>query len=88
MSLEALLDDPEAMECVRLLVDRGFSPVQVYAAMKAPAPLPAEEQEQVMLFPGGSKTSFRCECGCNVFTRFAKLRYRCNSCEATYTGGA
>ena len=51
MSLEALLDDPEAMECVRLLVDRGFSPVQVYAAMKAPAPLPAEEQEQVMLFP-------------------------------------
>ena len=35
MSLEALLDDPEAMECVRLLVDRGFSTVQVYAAMKA-----------------------------------------------------
>lgn len=38
-----------------------------------------------MLFIGGSKTSFRCDCGGNVFKQFERNRFRCNSCGATYT---
>jgi hypothetical protein len=30
--------------------------------------------------------SFRCACGCNVFKEFAPLRYRCNGCQATFSG--
>jgi hypothetical protein len=32
--------------------------------------------------------SFRCDCGGNLFRKFKhqKLRYKCNSCGATYTG--
>jgi hypothetical protein len=41
--------------------------------------------EQVMCFVGGSKRSFYCSCGCNVFTKFEYNRYRCNSCKETYT---
>ncbi len=40
--------------------------------------------EQVMPKVGGK--SFRCECGCNVFTIIDKLKYECNSCEARYVG--
>lgn len=50
---------------------------------------------QSMLYLSGSKRAFRCDnsdgrhaCGGNVFTRHAEnsLRYRCNSCGATYAG--
>jgi len=44
------------------------------------------EQTQRMLFLSGSKTSFRCTCGCNVFTQLSELKYRCNGCAATHTG--
>lgn len=39
----------------------------------------------VMVYVGGSKTSFRCTCGCNVFTPCGDHKYRCNSCETIYT---
>lgn len=47
---------------------------------------PIELNEQKMIYLNGSKTSFRCVCGANVFTKFQHKRYRCNSCDATYTG--
>lgn len=37
-----------------------------------------------MLYINGNTKSFRCDCGCNVFRKFAEHRYRCNSCEQTY----
>ena len=48
-----------------------------------------------MLFIGGSKTSFKCdardECGhlcrANCFKKIGHMRYKCNGCGATYTGG-
>ncbi len=30
--------------------------------------------------------SFRCECGCNVFTEYTPLHYKCNACNAKYKG--
>jgi hypothetical protein len=27
---------------------------------------------------------FYCSCGCNVFTKYDKEKYRCNSCETCY----
>lgn len=43
-----------------------------------------------MLYVGGSKRSFRCECGCNVFRKTAEtaesVKYKCNSCGETYSG--
>ena len=39
-----------------------------------------------MIYLNGSKNSFRCECGANVFTQINALRYRCNGCKAIYTG--
>lgn len=55
------------------------------------------DQENVMVFLGGSKQSFRCDaptdygrgkCGGNVFRRIGENppRYECNSCGTTYTG--
>ena len=43
--------------------------------------------DQVMLYLQGSKTSFRCDCTCNVFTKLSPDRYRCNSCRTVYQGG-
>ena len=43
-----------------------------------------DEARQVM--PRVDGVSFRCECGCNVFTEIGTKRYRCNSCDATYQG--
>lgn len=47
-----------------------------------------------MLYVGGSKTSFRCECGCNIFHSFKvrkglhrEERYECNACGQVYAGG-
>ncbi len=42
------------------------------------------QAEQVM--PRVNGKPFKCDCGCNVFTKTEPLKYRCNSCEATYTG--
>ena len=28
---------------------------------------------------------YRCECGCNVFTEIDFKKFKCNSCEATYS---
>lgn len=40
--------------------------------------------EQVMPKVGGK--SFRCDCGCNVFTKIGEYRYRCNACRTAYQG--
>lgn len=42
----------------------------------------------VMVYLPGSKTSFRCECGCNVFHKKDKdeNRFICNACYAEYVG--
>ena len=40
--------------------------------------------EQVMPKVGGK--SFRCDCGCNVFTKIGVYRYKCNACRAIYQG--
>ncbi len=46
------------------------------------------DDEDVMLYPGARRQSFRCECGSNVFRKSldVPLHYRCNGCSATYTG--
>jgi hypothetical protein len=51
--------------------------------------IPAEEYEEpepVMLYVGGSKVAFRCDCGANVFTRLPDGAYRCNGCLTAYHG--
>lgn len=46
-----------------------------------------QRREDIMIFLNGSKTSFRCECGCNVFTKKPNNnKYVCNSCDTKYTG--
>lgn len=46
-----------------------------------------QNARDVMLYVGGSKRSFHCDCGCNVFRRIGETnRYRCNSCAAVYVG--
>jgi hypothetical protein len=59
---------------------------------------PASDDNAHMLYIGGSKTSFRCnntdghrpgyKCGCNVFKKIGDMQYKCNGCDATYTGEA
>lgn len=34
----------------------------------------------------GSKKSFRCSCGANVFTRYGDTKFVCNGCQAHYIG--
>ena len=74
-----------------------------YGAMSMPdtshirqvPPVESDLGETQMLFIGGSKTSFKCdardECGhlcrANCFKKIGHMRYKCNSCGATYTGG-
>ncbi len=48
--------------------------------------IPGFEPEQTMIKLSGSSGSFRCECGCNVFTKDGPSHYMCNSCNAGYTG--
>lgn len=43
------------------------------------------ERRNTMLYVGGSKTSFYCECGCNVFGKIGVNQYECNSCGAWYS---
>jgi len=38
------------------------------------------------VMPRVNGKSFRCECGCNVFKEVQPLRFKCNSCSATYSG--
>lgn len=46
---------------------------------------------QSLLYVGGNKTAFRCECGCNVFHRVTdserpgKVIYKCNACGMWYS---
>lgn len=43
--------------------------------------------EQVTIRIGGKP--YRCDCGCNVFTKLPGppfLRFECNGCHARYTG--
>lgn len=45
--------------------------------------------ENFMLYVDGSELSFRCDCGGNVFQKVVagkKPKFRCNSCDAVYTG--
>lgn len=61
-------------------------------ARMSPAPAPAEGEgipptgpargSQTMLTVGGSP--FKCQCGCNVFTRIGTDKYRCNGCQSEY----
>jgi len=47
------------------------------------------QEKSVMLYVGGSKTAFRCECGCNVMhkeTDDKGLYYICNGCSNEYRG--
>jgi hypothetical protein len=46
----------------------------------------SEKPEQKMLYVDGSKKPFRCSCGCNVFTEYKHLRYKCNGCKEVYSG--
>lgn len=59
------------------------------------AALDAERAREETMQPGdkmvyldGSRTAFRCTCGCNVFRKpvGAPNKYVCNSCKARYTG--
>ena len=50
------------------------------------APVATAPSPDKMLYVGGSKTSFRCDCGCNVFREIRPRTYRCNSCSALYRG--
>lgn len=45
------------------------------------------EVKQYMLYVGGAKTSFHCECGCNVFHHPEEKPtvYECNACRRWYT---
>lgn len=40
----------------------------------------------VMIYLAGSKQSFRCECGCNVFTTYENGQIACNACPNIYEG--
>jgi hypothetical protein len=43
--------------------------------------------KQMMLYLGGSKTSYRCpDCGANVFTKIEEGRFICNGCQARWRG--
>ena len=47
------------------------------------------QQNSTMLYVDGSKTAFRCACGCNVFQRIVedgRDKFECNSCHDTYIG--
>lgn len=47
---------------------------------------PYSAPEAAMVFLNGSKQSFRCHCGCNVFTTRPNSQYVCNACEELYQG--
>lgn len=54
-----------------------------------------KEEIQVIIYLNGRENgSFHCdyrgedfvgECGCNVFTKLSKNKYKCNSCKSIYT---
>ena len=46
--------------------------------------MPKTDKKFVM--PRVNGKTFRCECGCNVFTEIGPLKYRCNGCRALYQG--
>jgi hypothetical protein len=60
--------------------------VQVFAIMPASSDEDDPTPSDLMVYLEGSKQSFRCPCGCNVFRAIGEHQYRCNSCLETYTG--
>jgi hypothetical protein len=44
------------------------------------------QENSTMLFVGGSRESYRCDCGANVFTKLGGQRYRCNGCKVSFSG--
>jgi hypothetical protein len=85
-------DDETPLECQVVRHDNGliFGTTEVDAALFGAdnetdeLKLDDEGREQVM--PKVNGVSFRCRCGCNVFTKVDELRYSCNGCEALYLG--
>jgi len=45
-----------------------------------------KDTKNIMIYMNVSKRSFRCDCSCNVFTKIGTFKYKCNSCDAVYTG--
>jgi hypothetical protein len=45
------------------------------------------QQNSCLLYIAGSKTAFRCECGCNVFYRIPgeNKKFECNGCRNVYS---
>lgn len=68
-------DDPERPEWCPL----EGAPVTIRLREDAETPEPEQSMPRVNGKP------FRCECGCNVFTRRGN-RYTCNGCGANYRG--
>lgn len=42
--------------------------------------------KDVMVYLPNQKYSFRCDCGCNVFRKIKKNKYKCNACEMIWVG--
>ena len=64
---------------------------RLLAGLGRPSPVPRISSEEilargtaVMLFIGGRKSSFRCICSANVFSKLSNTRYRCNGCHREY----
>jgi hypothetical protein len=45
-----------------------------------------ERPKDIMIRIPGSEKLFRCDCGCNVFREIKPRKYKCNSCDAVYSG--
>lgn len=44
-----------------------------------------KERHDTMLYVGGSKTAYRCDCGANVFNKISPYEYECNGCHGIVT---
>ena len=44
----------------------------------------AINEEQFMVYVKGNKTSFHCDCGCNVFHKDKDGNFICNSCDTIW----
>lgn len=68
----------EMEEVARVVLDKA-KPVDEWS----------DDNHMIRLEGSGGK-SFRCECECNVFKKhkYNEFKYKCNSCNATFTGNA
>ena len=46
-------------------------------------PINCKPEDRMIYIEG---KNFRCDCGCNVFREYEKLKYTCNACNAKYIG--